>query len=486
MAKVRASGLLVAVGIATLNCSPAQTDAGAVDFFVTPMNLSMALRDTLRLHTAAVNEVGDTLTGVPVTFHSNDTTIVSVDAFGLVRSAGATGSTTITVVLTRSSLQKTVNVSVFAVPGTLTISPIDTFLFQSGALQLTTTARDTGGIVLPGAVVTYTPAGPISVSPTGLVTSLGAAGEASVTGAFGLFVVTSRIHVLDTALAGGRISAVGHAAAVAVSRGAVALVTRTLAVFLTRIDLPGRTASQIRVPLGLLAVTFDTIGGHAYALDPTGKVQLIDLGTNTNADSVVTNGVPTAEVVTGDNAQLLVATDIDSVTRYDRATLARIGAFAVPARVSAIVRHPLNAAFVYLALPDSGLVIEYDVAGDSVHRRVPLGGAPTRLAVAVDASELYANDRTGATVHVWNLIANTDVTTIPAGVPIDDIAVSPNGARIWISARAQGLVEEIDKATHTIVRTVTTSGAPRGLAVSPLDGTAVVANDSGWVDVVKP
>jgi DNA-binding beta-propeller fold protein YncE len=476
----------LALGVVSLTCSPAETDAGAADFAVTPESFSLPRRDTLRLHTVAVDQFGDTLTGIPVLFHSNDTAIATVDAFGLVRAGANLGSTSITAVLTRSTLQKTANVSVFAVPGVFTLSPTDTFLFQGGAVQLAATARDTGGIPIPGAAVTYTTTGPIAVNGTALVTSLGPAGEASVTGRFDPYILTSRIHVLDTALAGNRVSAVGHAAAAAVSRSGIALVTRTLAVFLTRINLPSLASSQFRVPLGLSAVVFDTTGAHAYALDPSGKVQIIDVATNVAADSFTTTGTPTAEVVTADNLQILVASSVDSVVRYGRASLARLGAFAVPASVTAMVRHPMNAALIYLALPDSGLVLEYDLAGDSIRRRLPLGAAPARLAVAVDGSELYASDRSAATVQVWDLTANTAVTTIPVGVAAADIAVSPNGARIWVSARTQGQVKEIDKATRAIVRIITTSGAPRGVAISPLDGTAVVANDSGWVDVIKP
>ena len=486
MTRVRTAGPLLALFIAVTTCKTDQTDAGAVEFDVTPANVSLALRDTIRLVTTARNDVGDILTGIPVTFHSTDTGIVTVDDFGLVRSVGVVGSTTITVALTRSSLQRTVTVTTFAVPGVVTLAPTDTFLFQGGSVQLVATAHDTGGIVLPGATINYTTTGPISVSPTALVTSLGPAGEASLTGAFGRYVVSSKIHVLDTALAGNRISAVGHPAGAAVSRGGVALVTRTLAVFLTRINLPVRTSTQIRVPLGLSDVTFDTTGGRAYALDPNGKIQIIDPNAAVDADSIATTGVPTAAVVTGDNAQLLVATDADSVTRYDRASFARLGAFPVPAGVSALVRHPLNPALIYAAIPDSGLVIEYDLPGDSVRRWLPLGGSPDRLAVAVDGSELYATDRTAPSVHVWDLVANASVTTISVAVPAADIAVSPAGTRIWITARAMGQVEQIDKATHAVVRTITTSGAPRRIAVSPLDGSAVVANDSGWVDVVKP
>jgi YVTN family beta-propeller protein len=475
--------LVLAVAI-TLGCGEAKAPAGVQDMVVTPLTFSLARHDTLRLRTTIVNEVGDTLTGIAVTFHSNNTALVTVDGFGLVQSVGPLGSTSIAV--TAAGLQKTAAVTVFGVPGVFTLTPTDTFMFQGGAVQLTATLLDTGGVVIPGATVTYTATGPVSVNASALVTSLGAAGEASVSASFPPYFVTARIHVLDTALA-GRVTAVGHPAAVAVSRTGTALVTRELAVFLTRINLPSiSAAAQIRVPRGLSAVAFDTTGNHAYALDPTGKVHVIDLASDLDADSFPTRGVPTADLVTHDNLQLLVATDADSVVRYDRVSLAEIGAFAVPAVVSTIVRHPLNPALLYLALPDSGLVLEYDVAGDSLRRRLALGGAPARLAVAPDGSELYAADRTAASVHVWDLVANTDLATIPVGVPPADIDVSPSGTRIWISARTAGQVKEIDQATRAIIRTVTTSGAPRGLAVSRLDGKAVVANDSGWVDVIKP
>lgn len=451
---------------------------------VTPQSFSLARHDTVRLRTTIVNEVGDTLTGIAVTFHSNNPSIVTVDGFGLVQSVGPLGSTTITV--SAAGLQRTVSATVFGVPGVFTLTPTDTFMFQGGAVQLTATLLDTGGIVIPGATVTYTATGPVSVNTTALVTSLGPAGEASVSANYPPYFVTARIHVLDTALA-GRVTAVGHPAAVSVSSAGTALITRELAVFLTRINLPSiSVASQIRVPRGLSAVAFDTTGNQAYALDPTGKVHVIDLGTDLDVDSFPTEGAPTAEVVTHDNLQLLVATAADSVIRYDRASLAEIGAFAVPAVVSAIVRHPSNPSWLYLALPDSGIVLEYDIAGDSLRRRLPLGGAPARVAIAPDGSALYAADRTAASVHVWDLVANADVATIPVGVPPADIDVSPTGTRIWVTARTAGQVKEIDQATRTVVRTVTTSGAPRGLAVSRLDGKAVVANDSGWVDVIKP
>jgi hypothetical protein len=469
--------------LATFGCGGATVPSGIKELDVSPTDGALARHDTLRIHTTVLNYQNEVLTGIAVGFQSNNTALVSVDAFGLVHSLGPLGSTTITV--SAAGLTRTVNVTVFGVPGVFTLTPTDTFIFQDGAVQLTATLLDSGGIVIPGAAVTYTATGPVSVNTTGLVTSLGPAGEARVTATYQPYVVACNVHVIDTALL-GRVQAVGHPAAAAVSRTGIALVTRQLAVFLTRITLPAITATTIRVPIGLSGVTFDTTGARAFTLDPRGRVESVDPGAGQLVDSFPVTGVPADAVVSLDDHYLFVATDVDSLFRYDRATLARLGAFGIPARPAGMTRHPANVTLVYIALPDSGLVLEYDVAGDSVRRRLPLGGAPTRIVIAPNGTELYAADRTAGAVHFWDLINNADLASVPVGTAPDDVGRSPDGSLVWVSARGLGRVMAIDRATRTIVRTIVTSGAPRGLAVSPVDGSVVVANDSGWVDVVKP
>jgi DNA-binding beta-propeller fold protein YncE len=461
-----------------LGCA-SKPPAGVYDLLVSPRTVTLARHDTLRLQTLVVNDVGDSLTGVAVRFHSGDASIVTVDPFGLIRSVGPLGHTTIDV--TAAGILRTVDVTVVGVPGTA-----DTFIFQRDQVQLVITVLDSGGIVIPGASVALAASGPISIDQAALVTSLGPAGEGRVSATYNGYLKFSNVHVLDTALA-GRVTAAGHPDAVGMSRTGTALISRDVSVLMVRLDLPAVSiTSQIVVPWGLSAIVFDTTGTRAYALDPVGKVHVIDLATNTDIDSFPTAGVPTALAVSRDNQSLFVATSVDSLFRYDRTTAARSGASGLPWHVSAIGPHPTDAALLYLAIPDSGLVLEYDVAGDSIRRRLSLGGRPVRIALAPDGTALYAGDTQANALAVWDLAADTSIAAIPLGAAPADLGLDASGSRIWVSLRTVGRVTAIDRVSRSIVRTVSVGGAPRGLGVSPVDGRVVAANDSGWVDVIKP
>lgn len=482
--RIRLAIASVVGGLLLAACGEAQAPRGIADLTVTPQAIELARHDTVRLNTVVVNEAGEPLSGVAVTFRSNNSALVSVDVFGLVRSLGPLGGTTIAA--TAAGIQRTVSVTVIGIPGVFTLVPTDTSIRQGGSVQLTATLLDSGGIVIPGATVDFSATGPVTVSNSGLVTSVGPPGEAIVRAIFLPYVIFSHVHVIDSTLL-GRVSAVGHPAGVAISRIGTALVTRELAVFLSRLDLPAiSVTSQIRVHHGLSAVTFDTTGTRAYVVDPVfGQIGVIDVSTNQQVDSILLTGIPTATVVSRDNQSLFVATSLDTLYRFDRTTKVVTGRFGLPWHVSAMVRHPSNGALLYLALPDSGLVIEFDAAGDSVRRRLPLGGAPSTLAVSPDGTELYAGDIASQAVHFWDVAGNADITSVPVGAAPGGIGVTPDATLIWVSLRSLGLIKALDRTSRTVLRTLNPGGAPRGLGISPIDGTVVVANDSGWIDVMR-
>jgi YVTN family beta-propeller protein len=71
-----------------------------------------------------------------------------------------------------------------------------------------------------------------------------------------------------------------------------------------------------------------------------------------------------------------------------------------------------------------------------------------------------------------------------AYVGINAIAVSPDGAQIYV-ALSESKLAIVDRATRTIVSTLTLGGMPLGVAFDPKGTTAFVVNLDTWVDVIR-
>jgi len=106
-----------------------------------------------------------------------------------------------------------------------------------------------------------------------------------------------------------------------------------------------------------------------------------------------------------------------------------------------------------------------DTETNTVVANVPVAPGAVDLAVTPDGARVYV---TGVTVSVIDTTTNAVVATIP--VSASAVAITPDGARVYV---ANGLtVSIIDTATNTVVDTISTSSFVRGVAITP-DGTRV-------------
>jgi YVTN family beta-propeller protein len=67
---------------------------------------------------------------------------------------------------------------------------------------------------------------------------------------------------------------------------------------------------------------------------------------------------------------------------------------------------------------------------------------------------------------------------------ISGIAVSPDGKQIYLATSGAKLTI-VDRATRSVVSTLTLSGYPLGVAFDPQGKTAFVVNLDTWVDVIR-
>jgi hypothetical protein len=157
------------------------TGPRAAEIRLNIVTLSLEQLDSAQLIPSVVDASGTLLAGIPVTFESTKPTVVSVSSIGVVKSLGPAGTGEIKV--QGAGLTRSVPFTVTAVADSLAVAPSPLVVPQLGTVQINARLLDRAGAEIPQSTITYlaSNANLISVSSTGLVTSLGPSGVASVT-----------------------------------------------------------------------------------------------------------------------------------------------------------------------------------------------------------------------------------------------------------------------------------------------------------------
>lgn len=118
------------------------------------------------------------------------------------------------------------------------------------------------------------------------------------------------------------------------------------------------------------------------------------------------------------------------------------------------------------------------VSNPTVVGTIPVDSGPLELAVSPDGTRVYVTNSTISRLSVIDTVTNTRLTTIPVGGGPEQVAVSPNGSRAYVTNRISNSVSVIDTATNTVLTSVSLSfgAAPKGVAVNPISPRVYVAN----------
>jgi DNA-binding beta-propeller fold protein YncE len=113
--------------------------------------------------------------------------------------------------------------------------------------------------------------------------------------------------------------------------------------------------------------------------------------------------------------------------------------------------------------------------------RVDIGGSPHWIAVSHATGKLFASFKTKEAVAVLDTASRKVLGTIAIPYGAEGIAVSPDGATLFVCAHLKGVVHVFDTRTHAPRKTIAIEGAPgeanqlRRVRVSP-DGKYVCAS----------
>ena len=248
-------------------------------------------------------------------------------------------------------------------------------------------------------------------------------------------------------------------------------------------DKPGSAAGGKSLAL---AITAD--GRRLLVAEDGGTVVAINTATNRLAG--VQAGVtanPRAIVVTPDGKKAYVTSaSTTSLVVFDPGTLAVLATLQLRDVAEGIAVTP-DGAKVYVAHPSSGWVSVVETAGDSQLRPIHVQAPVRRLAAAPLGDRLYL-----ASAETEGRILQLDTTTdslVGDPIPVGDfpraLAVTPDGARLYVANGWDDTVSVIDTKAGRVTTTLAVGNHPLGLALTPDGRRLYVTNTSdGTLSVV--
>lgn len=313
IASVSSTGLVTALarGAATITASSEGVNATArltvalvpVDTItVSPATSTLAAGRSVQLTARAVDSAGNLLVGRDVEWRTDQPSIATVDADGVVTGIAA-GRATITATIDGKSGSAVVTVTPVPV-ASLSITPGSGALTVGQSLQLTAVARDADNNVLPGRVITWISGAPsvATVTQGGLVTAVG-------TGSALIFAAAEGI----SASISITVTSVGVASVRLTPSPATVQQGRTLQLTAEALDAAGRVLTGRSVIWNSAAPTIASVSSTGVvtgiAVGTANVTATIDGVVGTVAVTVTPTAVATITIVPG-NPTMTVGTNL--------------------------------------------------------------------------------------------------------------------------------------------------------------------------------
>lgn len=115
-------------------------------------------------------------------------------------------------------------------------------------------------------------------------------------------------------------------------------------------------------------------------------------------------------------------------------------------------------------------------AADSTIGTIPVGAYPIGVAVSPDGAKTYVTNYGSSTVSVIDTVTDAVTATIPVAQSPYDVAFAPDGSRAYVPAYDANAVIVIDPVNDTVVGTIAGFSGPTSVAITSDGATAYVTN----------
>lgn len=280
-----------------------------------------------------------------------------------------------------------------------------------------------------------------------------------------------------------RIAISGSPFDVVLTASGEALVTRGHCAALDVLHFnPLRVAHTIRVgpaPTRILP------GGHlAYVTSQFAEaICVIDLERRHQIGSIHVPGHPLGGAMAPDGRTMYVTTNHDRLVAISALQRAVSGTTAIPLGSPQLAMHP-SGRWIFVPCWRAGVIVEVDASTLGITRRFEVGGVVQDVVVSADGQNLYAANESGW-LDVIHLPSGRRTATVEFGTAALGIALSADQTQIFVGMLDAGRVIVLQRQGLIARATIVTGGRPRLMAVHPAGDAVLVANEAGWVDLLR-
>lgn len=354
--------------------------------------------------------------------------------------------------------------------------------------------RDSAGLRLPNAIVTWTVvSGGGQLNPvTSRSDSLGVAKSrltlgggrtqtvrASVAGGLGVnFTFLGRERPSGT-----KVPLTARPYALAINGAGVIYAPRLDAASAARIELPSRNPSA-HVGVGSIPtdVSFDAAGTKAFVSNQDGTVSVIDVVTNTVTQTIPVRDRAFVSRTSPNGSRLYIGSAIGKVYAYQFATGQYVDSVTVGDVPQHLVFSP-DGTKLYVSMRDVGRVVEVNLSTHTIARTFQSTYGIQEAVVAPDGSELYVANESGW-LEVWNLTSGTRTQQVTLGNGPWAMTPSPDRSKLYVGLLWDGEVAVVNRTTRAVERYINVEGIPRRIRFGPDNTTIVIANENGYLTFI--
>ena len=135
-------------------------------------------------------------------------------------------------------------------------------------------------------------------------------------------------------------------------------------------------------------------------------------------------------------------------------------------------------------LCSDGALHAIDPANPGHALRLVLPTVPGDVAVSPDGAHVYVTNGLAASVAVADTAAGSLVTNVKVGAEPLGVATSPDGKRVYVTNFQSGTMSVLDAQSNEVIDTLNVGATPRAVAVTPDGRRAYVTHSTSRVSVV--